>query len=346
MKLLFQLQTSHDSLIHDVSIDFYGKRIATCSSDQKIKVWEKKSQGRWVCSSEWKAHNGSIWKIVWAHPQFGQCIASCSFDQTVCIWEEQDEPIQDQKNTVSYWAKKATISDGQMSIQDIKFAPSHFGLKLATADSSGMLRMYEAPDIMDLSRWAQTHEFQVSKLCVNSMSWNISRGSIPMIAIASNDRLNPLQIWEFIETSRKWTEGLKLAHDDIVNHVDWAPQIGRSFHLIATASKDGKVRIWKLDESAKKIAPNYPFVCEGHTGEVWKVEWNITGTILASSADDGTVRLWRADIDGKWNCLSIISTENKEKVFQNQKENNENLQLNDNRDDQNNSNDNLQIEFK
>jgi WD40 repeat protein len=30
-----------------------------------------------------------------------------------------------------------------------------------------------------------------------------------------------------------------------------------------------------------------------HDAEVWRVEWNITGTILSSSGDDGKVRLWK-----------------------------------------------------
>jgi hypothetical protein len=36
-----------------------------------------------------KAHNGSVWKVAWAHPEFGMgVLASASFDRTVCIWEE------------------------------------------------------------------------------------------------------------------------------------------------------------------------------------------------------------------------------------------------------------------
>ena len=30
--------TDHKDLIHDVSYDFHGRRMATCSSDQYVKV--------------------------------------------------------------------------------------------------------------------------------------------------------------------------------------------------------------------------------------------------------------------------------------------------------------------
>ena len=33
-----QINTDHKDLIHDVCYDFYGKRMATCSSDQSVKV--------------------------------------------------------------------------------------------------------------------------------------------------------------------------------------------------------------------------------------------------------------------------------------------------------------------
>jgi len=39
-------------------------------------------------TASWKAHNGSVWKVTWAHPDFGQVIATCSFDRTAAIWEE------------------------------------------------------------------------------------------------------------------------------------------------------------------------------------------------------------------------------------------------------------------
>ena len=33
-----KLPTTHQDLIHDVSYDFYGRRIATCSTDQTVEV--------------------------------------------------------------------------------------------------------------------------------------------------------------------------------------------------------------------------------------------------------------------------------------------------------------------
>lgn len=82
------IQADHKDLIHDVAYDFYGRRLATCSSDQSVKVWDLDDNNQWVCSASWKTHSGSVWKVTWAHPDFGQVLATCSFDRTTAIWEE------------------------------------------------------------------------------------------------------------------------------------------------------------------------------------------------------------------------------------------------------------------
>lgn len=35
------------------------------------------------------AHDGPIWKVKWAHPDFGNILATCSYDKSVNIWEER-----------------------------------------------------------------------------------------------------------------------------------------------------------------------------------------------------------------------------------------------------------------
>ncbi len=37
-----------DLFVHDISFDYYGKRFATCTTDGKIKVWDRSDEaGSW-----------------------------------------------------------------------------------------------------------------------------------------------------------------------------------------------------------------------------------------------------------------------------------------------------------
>ncbi|KAM7542179.1 hypothetical protein Aperf_G00000010586 [Anoplocephala perfoliata] len=82
------VHSNHADLIHDVAFDYYGQRMATCSSDQMIKIWDLRDDQEWECTARWRYHLGSVWRVCWAHPEFGQIIATCSFDRTIAIWEE------------------------------------------------------------------------------------------------------------------------------------------------------------------------------------------------------------------------------------------------------------------
>ena len=44
---------------------------------------------RAMCMAPAQEHKGSVWKAVWAHPEFGQVLATCSLDRTVKIHEER-----------------------------------------------------------------------------------------------------------------------------------------------------------------------------------------------------------------------------------------------------------------
>lgn len=61
------LRTGHEDLIHDVAYDFYGERMATCSSDCRIKIWDRNAQtGEWELNDSFKAHDAGILRVVWA----------------------------------------------------------------------------------------------------------------------------------------------------------------------------------------------------------------------------------------------------------------------------------------
>ena len=74
-------------MIHDSQFDYYAKKLATCSSDRTIKVFEVVGD-KYRLSATLTGHEGPIWQIAWAHPKFGVLLASCSYDGSVLIHRE------------------------------------------------------------------------------------------------------------------------------------------------------------------------------------------------------------------------------------------------------------------
>lgn len=237
------ITTDHKDLIHDVAYDYYGQRFATCSSDQTIKVWEKGADGEWKVTSSWKAHTGSVWRLSWAHPEFGQILASCSFDRTVSVWEEVLATSPATSNPIR-WLRRTNLVDSRTNVTNCKFGPKSLGLVLATTSADGYVRIYEAPDFLNLSQWTLQHEIDC-KMALSCLSWNDSlyRLHNPLIAVGSDDTSSPglggkVFIFEYSENSRRWAKTETIDVKDEVHDVNFAPSIGRSFHILAVASKE------------------------------------------------------------------------------------------------------------
>lgn len=179
------IRAEHKDVIHDVVYDYHGQRMATCSSDQTVKVWDQNEKGVWVVSASWKAHSGSVWRLSWAHPEFGQVLATCSFDRTVSVWEETiGEKTAPTMTPVKRWVRRTNLVDSRTSVTDVKFGPKNQGLLLATCSVDGVIRIYEAPDIMNLSQWTLSYDI-ACKFPLSCLSWNKSmyRLHAPMIAV-------------------------------------------------------------------------------------------------------------------------------------------------------------------
>lgn len=72
-----------------------------------------------------------------------------------------------------HWVRRTNLVDSRTSVTDVKFGPKSQGLQLATCSAEGIIRIYEAPDVMNLSQWTLQHEVQ-SKLPCSCLSWNPS----------------------------------------------------------------------------------------------------------------------------------------------------------------------------
>jgi len=314
------ISSGHNDLIHDVSFDYHGRRMATCSSDQTVKVWDVDEEGSWCCTASWKTHSGSVWRVTWAHPEFGQVLATCSFDRTAAVWEELSSDGSSSKggaNSTNTWIKRTSLVDSRTSVTDVRFAPKHLGLQLATCSADGIVRIYEAPDIMNLSNWQLHYEFNCN-VSLSCLSWNTSRLHPSMIAVGSDDPSQSsggkVHIYEYSETARKWLKVETLFNvTEPVHDVRFAPNLGRSFQLLAIAARDLTIVSMKINrkESIENTPVSKPELrmvgqFDDHDSVVWRVSWNITGTVLASSGDDGCVRLWKANYLDNWRCLRVL----------------------------------------
>lgn len=314
------INAEHKDLIHDVAFDFYGERMATCSSDQYVKVWDQSSDEKWSLTSSWKAHSGSVWKVTWAHPEFGQVLATCSFDRTAAVWEEivGETPGPGERGT-RHWVRRTNLVDSRTSVTDVKFGPKSQGLQLATCSADGVIRIYEAPDVMNLSQWTLQHEVQC-KLSCSCLSWNpsLSKMHPQMLAVGSDDANSAnggkVLIFEYSENSRRWTKTETLNNiTEPVHDLAFAPNLGRSFHILAVASKDLKIiNLTPISDNSSiqsglsrlDMQPVGHF--EDHNSTVWRVCWNVTGTVVASSGDDGNVRMFKMHSISTWKPVAVL----------------------------------------
>ena len=109
---------------------------------------------------------------------------------------------------------------------------------------------------MNLQHWQIQHEFEagaevtpgtLASTRPTSVSWSTARFSQAMLAVAFND--GSVRVWGYNDTFRRWVLVYVLeGHTACVHEVSWAPDMGRSYHLLASASQDTDVRIWKISK--------------------------------------------------------------------------------------------------
>jgi len=294
------IETQHEDMIHDAQLDYYGKTLATASSDRTIKIFEVGEGSNNTQVAEIKGHEGPVWQVAWAHPKFGRLLASCSYDRKVCIWKETSNNV---------WSKIYEYDKHESSVNSIAWAPHEFGLCLACASSDCTISIltHKGDNMWDVQKISPAHS-----IGVNAVSWapSLAPGAIvssnPTQAISkrfvSGGCDNLVKIWSFSEKDNSWKlEETLESHTDWVRDVAWAPSIGLPASTIASCSQDGTVVIWSQDPTtnswSSKALPKFPDV-------VWRVSWSVTGNILAVSGGDNKVTLWKESLDSEWKCIS------------------------------------------
>ncbi|CAM9435842.1 unnamed protein product [Ectocarpus fasciculatus] len=292
---IVSVDTQHEDMIHDSQFDYYSKKLATCSSDRTIKIFDVTGEN-YHNAATLTGHEGPVWQVAWAHPKFGTILASCSYDGTVIIHREGAQNV---------WGKIYEHRFHDSSVNSISWAPHEYGLILASASSDGRVSVLEYKD----DNWACSHILNDNLGC-NSVSWApfsalgsiLEDGrSVKRLVTGSCD--NTVRIWKHLDGA--WVEEEKTSspHSDWVRDVSWAPNTGMPYNLIASCSEDRTVYIWKQAERDGKWVPT---LMRTFDAPVWRVSWSITGNVLAVSTGDHNVTLWKQSVDETWVQISSV----------------------------------------
>jgi protein transport protein SEC13 len=287
-----KIELDHKDMVHDSAIDYYGKRLATASSDFTVKIVNiGAANAPSQVLATLSGHYGPVWRVAWAHPKYGAILASCSYDGRVIIWKEDAR---------GNWSQVHVFSDNKSSVNSIAWAPYEVGLCLACASSGGRISILtmQADGGWDTATIERAHPVGATAISWAPATASLAGAGELVYKLVSGGFDSVVKVWGFNNGSWKLESALiSDMHTDCVRDVAWAPVLGLSKSTIASGSQDGKVVIWTKGKDGDKWEGK---LMRDFGSPVWRVSWSLTGNILCIAAGENNITLWKEGSDGQW----------------------------------------------
>ncbi|PVH94537.1 WD40 repeat-like protein [Periconia macrospinosa] len=250
----------HHDLVLAVDFNYFGTRMVTASSDHRLKVWDKKDDA-WSLVESWKAHDAEIVDVKWNGPFMGEVIGSIGEDGRCKLWQEDVTEVPQSGNRFKLITNMGSQTNAPFVSMDFKNIMQETWLALITRD--GLLLVYEPVDQSSLNEWSELahrwvcsdnppgrHEevgfkvaFHKEKLpCWTAIMAGLDRKSLGLAVAA----MNKVFVFRTDRSKRFWLVTELLGARQIIRDIAWANGSMRGYDVIATASKDGAIRIYEL----------------------------------------------------------------------------------------------------
>jgi WD40 repeat protein/tetratricopeptide (TPR) repeat protein len=322
-------QSSHQGDVLDVSFSPDGQSIVSASSDETVKIWKldgtlvatlKGHKGKvnavrfhpngqlLVSASDdltlkfWK-RDGTLVKTLEAHPKWihsvafgedGKTIASSSDDNTVKLWHWDGVSLE----TLSLLETLEGHSDGVMQVS---FNPTRDELASASEDKT--------IKIWSLHRKLDEYRLTDHRNRVENVSFSPDGR---MVATASRDCT--VKLWNvdgtllttLVDNSNTNLQNVKADCEARASHSDFvlASSFSPNGELVATASRDCTVKLWKIDgtlvrtfqdSELKRSREALGETCvarPSHNDYVLGLSFSPNGRSIATASRDKTIKIW------------------------------------------------------
>ncbi|CAO2652818.1 Nn.00g022290.m01.CDS01 [Neocucurbitaria sp. VM-36] len=250
----------HQDLVLAVDFNYFGTRMVTASSDHRLKVWDKKDDS-WTLVENWKAHDAEIVDVKWNGPFMGEVVGSIGEDGRCKLWQEDVTEVPMSGNRFKLITNLASQTHAPFMSLDFKNIMQETWLALITRD--GYLTVYEPQDQSSLNEWTILAErwvsennpperqdevgfkvvFHKEKLpCWTAIMAGLDRKSLSLAVAAMKDVL----VFRTDKAKRFFQVAKLEGARQIIRDLAWANGSMRGHDILATASKDGAIRIYEL----------------------------------------------------------------------------------------------------
>jgi WD40 repeat protein len=258
---------THGGIVTGAAFSHDGQTIVTTSDDATVRMWPAAQREPRTLG----VHEGSVESVVFSSK--GELVASASSDGTARVWRVEQASTPEPLEGHNDW------------VRSVAFNPAN-QRQLLTASDDGTLRIWD---------W-ESRESRVSaeRKGVFTASFD-PKGSRIVTAVKDNTAriwtLSSLEEGGWHKDNPRLNEMVELPHKDWVRSAAFSDDGSR----IVTASKDGTVSVWALDQRAKE-----PKQFRDHQGAlVFSAAFSHDGSRVVAGSADGVARVWRVDGSGE-----------------------------------------------